>query len=161
MEKHRLWRIGVAGHPEGHREVADDVLGDALHRRTPTHAGSRDAYIVTQFTFSADPIVAWEHARRDDIGQLPVIVGAAGLASTKTLLKYPPWIAASVRRSRHFSKRAASLTKLLTVSTPDDIVVGLARHKAQSPESPLAGSALLSLRRVEADGRMGQQTGGG
>ena len=38
-----------------------------------------------------------------------------------------------------FSKRAASLTKLLTISAPDDIVVGLARHKAKTPESTISG----------------------
>ena len=38
-----------------------------------------------------------------------------------------------------FSKRAASLTKLLTVSAPDDIVVGLAGHKARDPQTRLHG----------------------
>jgi methylenetetrahydrofolate reductase (NADPH) len=139
VEKHGFRRIGVAGHPEGHRDVADAVLGDALRRKNAyAQRTGAHVYIVTQFTFSADPIVAWERARRDDIGQLPVIVGLPGLASTKTLLKYAMdcGVGASLQA---FSKRAASLTKLLTVSTPDDIVVGLARHKAQSPESPLAG----------------------
>ena len=37
------------------------------------------------------------------------------------------------------SKHAANLTKLLTVQTPDDLLVGLAMHKARHPESLLSG----------------------
>ena len=139
LERYGLLRVGVAGHPEGHRDVADDVLRDALRRKNE-YARQTGAfvYIVTQFTFSADPVVAWETANRSDIGQLPVTVGLPGLASTKTLLKYAMdcGVGASLQA---FSKRAASLTKLLTVSTPDDIVVGLARHKAQSPQTHISG----------------------
>lgn len=139
LEKHGLRKIGVAGHPEGHREVPDDVLRDALRRKNAYAAKTgADVYIVTQFTFSAEPVVKWEGANREDIGRLPVVVGLPGLASTKTLLKYAMdcGVGASLQA---FSKRAASLTKLLTVSTPDDIVVGLARHKSQTPQSPLSG----------------------
>jgi len=82
--------------------------------------------------------VAWEAAYRSDIGQLPVFVGLPGLASTKTLLKFALdcGVGASLQA---FSKRAASLTKLLTISAPDDIVVGRAQHKAQSAQSPIVG----------------------
>jgi methylenetetrahydrofolate reductase (NADPH) len=129
----------VAGHPEGHRDVSDDLLRDALRRKNAyaSRTGAQ-VYIVTQFTFSADPVVAWEKAYRNDIGQLPVTVGLPGLATTKTLLKYAMdcGVGASLQA---FSKRAASLTKLLTVSTPDDIVVGLARRKVEAPESPING----------------------
>src|SRR6188508_2250461 len=33
LEKHGIRTVGVAGHPEGHREVADPVLRDALRRK--------------------------------------------------------------------------------------------------------------------------------
>ena len=127
LEKHGLRTIGVAGHPEGHREVADDVLRDALRRKNEyARKTGANVYIVTQFTFSADPVVGWTRSHRDDIGALPVVVGLPGLATTKTLLKYAMdcGVGASLQA---FSKRAASLTKLLTVSAPDDIVVGLAK----------------------------------
>ena len=38
-----------------------------------------------------------------------------------------------------FSKRYASLTKLLTVSAPDETIVGLARHKDRTPRTRVAG----------------------
>jgi methylenetetrahydrofolate reductase (NADPH) len=139
IEKHGFRRVGVAGHPEGHRDVADPVLADALRRKNEyARRTGASVYIVTQFTFSADPIVAWAADKRDEIGQLPVVVGLPGLATTKTLLKYAMdcGVGASLQA---FTKRAASLTKLLTVSTPDDIVVGLARHRTETPQARLVG----------------------
>ena len=139
IEKHGFRSVGVAGHPEGHRDVRDEVLRDALRRKNEyARRTTASVYIVTQFTFSADPVVAWEASHRDDIGQLPVVVGLPGLASTKTLLEYAMdcGVGASLQA---FSKRAASLTKLLTVSAPDDIVVGLARHRERTPQTHLTG----------------------
>ena len=139
IEKYGFRTVGVAGHPEGHRDVADDRLKDALRRKNEyaRRTGAK-VYIATQFTFSADPVVAWTTSQKADIGQLPVIVGLPGLATTKTLLKYAMdcGVGASLQA---FSKRAASLTKLLTVSAPDDIVVGLANEKASNPASPITG----------------------
>jgi methylenetetrahydrofolate reductase (NADPH) len=60
LEKHQIRTVGVAGHPEGHRAVGDAALRDALRQKNvyAQKTGS-NVYIVTQFTFSADPIVAW------------------------------------------------------------------------------------------------------
>jgi methylenetetrahydrofolate reductase (NADPH) len=137
LEKYRIRTIGVAGHPEGHREVADSVLRDALRRKNAyARVTGANVYIVTQFAFAAEPIVAWEASHGSDIGQLPITVGIPGLASARTLLKYATdcGVGASLQA---FSKRAASLTRLLTVSTPDTMVVGLARHRERTPQTHL------------------------
>jgi methylenetetrahydrofolate reductase (NADPH) len=139
LEKYKIQTVGVAGHPEGHREVADPVLRDALRRKNVyAEKTGANVYIVTQFGFSADPVIAWEASHGADIGRLPVTVGLPGLASAKTLLTYAMdcGVGASLQA---FSKRAASLTKLLTVSAPDDIIVALARHRQSKPESCIAG----------------------
>ena len=139
LEKYGVRTVGVAGHPEGHREVSEPVLGDALRRKNvyAEKTGSK-VYVVTQFTFTADSVINWETAHGTDIGRLPVTVGLPGLASAKTLLKYAMdcGVGASLQA---FSKRAASLTKLLTVSAPDDIIVGLAAYRDRTPGSHLAG----------------------
>jgi methylenetetrahydrofolate reductase (NADPH) len=139
LEKYGVRTLGVAGHPEGHREVTDSVLRDALRRKNAyaEKTGSK-VYVVTQFTFTADSVTTWETSHSDDIGRLPVTVGLPGLASAKTLLKYAMdcGVGASLQA---FSKRAASLTRLLTVSAPDDILVGLAAFRDKSPKSHLSG----------------------
>ncbi len=135
LEKYKVRTIGVAGHPEGHRDVADPVLRDALRRKNAyAEKTGANVYIVTQFAFSADPVIAWEASHGADIGKLPVTIGLPGLATAKTLLKYAMdcGVGASLTA---FSKRYASLTKLLTVSAPDDSLVALASHKERHPES--------------------------
>jgi len=135
LEKYNIRTIGVAGHPEGHKEVADPILRDALKRKNAyAERTGANVYVVTQFAFSADPVIAWERSHSADIGKLPVTVGLPGLATAKTLLKYAMdcGVGASLTA---FSKRYASLTKLLTVSAPDDSIVALARYKETTPES--------------------------
>src|SRR5262249_3055937 len=89
LEKHQIRSIGVAGHPEGHPQVSSSVLRDALNRKNAYAAKTGvNMYIVTQFTFSAEPVIAWERSHREDIGDLPVTVGLPGLATAGTLLKY-------------------------------------------------------------------------
>jgi methylenetetrahydrofolate reductase (NADPH) len=139
IEKYGIKHVGVAGHPEGHKEVSDTALKDALRRKNEyARRTGADVYIATQFTFSADTITDWEKANKAEIGALPVMVGLPGLASAKTLLKFALdcGVGASLQA---FSKRAASLTKLLTVNAPDDIVVGLAANKVKNPDTHLNG----------------------
>jgi methylenetetrahydrofolate reductase (NADPH) len=139
LERYRIQNIGVAGHPEGHRELGGAVLRDALkHKNAYAEKTGASVYLVTQFTFSADPIIAWESAESTAIGRLPVTVGVPGLATARTLLKYAMdcGVGASVQA---FSKRYASLTKLLTVSAPDRTIVALARYKAGTPQTHLTG----------------------
>jgi methylenetetrahydrofolate reductase (NADPH) len=139
LEKYKIRTIGVAGHPEGHRDVADAVLRDALRRKNAYgQSTGASIYIVTQFMFSADPLIAWERSHGADIGKLPVIAGLPGLATAQTLLKYA--LECGVGESvKAFAKHYANLTKLLTVSAPDKTIVALAQHKKQMPETQING----------------------
>jgi methylenetetrahydrofolate reductase (NADPH) len=137
LEKYQIRTFGVAGHPEGHRDVADPVLRDALRRKNAyAEKTGANVYIVTQFAFTADPVLAWEKSHREDIGKLPVTVGLPGLATAKTLLKYAAdcGVGASLATfARHYS----SLTRLLTVSAPDEAIVSFAKNKDANPQSPI------------------------
>ncbi len=139
LEKYGIQTIGVAGYPEGHPALGEPILRDALKRKNAyAEKTGASVYIVTQFTFSAAPVIAWEASHGADIGWLPVTVGLPGLATARTLLKYAVdcGIGASLQA---FSKRYASLAKLLTVFAPDDIVLALALHKDRTPQTQLSG----------------------
>ena len=139
LEQYGTKTVGVAGHPEGHRVVGDEVLRDALRRKNAYKARTgANVYLVTQFAFTADPVLAWEASHGADIGALPVVVGLPGLATAKTLLKYAMDCGVGASLSA-FSKQYASLTKLLMVSAPDEAIVSLATRKEKTPSSPLAG----------------------
>jgi methylenetetrahydrofolate reductase (NADPH) len=138
LEKHGLRRIDVAAHPEGHKDVPEPVLRDAIVKKNAygTTTGA-DVHFITQFVFTADPIAAWDLSNRA-INHLPFIAGVPGLATIKTLLKFA--LDCGVGPSLHaVSRHAANLTKLLAVQTPDELLVGLARHKEQHPDTRLSG----------------------
>ena len=79
LEKYRIRTVGVAGHPEGHGQVMEPVLRDALRRKAAyAQKTGASVYVVTQFTFTADPVIAWEAANREDIGGMPIVAGLPG-----------------------------------------------------------------------------------
>jgi len=138
IEKHGIKKLGVAGHPEGHKDVPADALRDAVVRKNAyAQKTGADVRLVTQFSFVAEPVIAWEKTIAS-INKLPVYVGLPGLAKASTLLKYA--LDCGVGPSlQAFSKHATQLSKLLTVSAPDEQVVALADHRSRNPRSPIKG----------------------
>jgi methylenetetrahydrofolate reductase (NADPH) len=138
LEKHGIKKIGVAGHPEGHKDVADDALRDAIARKNAyAQKTGADLRLVTQFSFVAEPVVAWDKSIAS-INKLPVYIGLPGLAKASTLLKYA--VDCGVGNSlQAFSKHATQLSKLLTVSAPDEQLVTLATYRKQNPQSAIRG----------------------
>ena len=61
LEKHGIKKIGVAGHPEGHKDVTETALKDAIVRKNAyAQKTGADLRLVTQFSFVAEPVIAWE-----------------------------------------------------------------------------------------------------
>lgn len=132
-------RIGIAGHPEGHVRASPAALEKALAAKTAyaRETGS-EMWIVTQFAFSAEPVIDWL-ARLEASGcDLPVRVGVPGPATLPTLTAYALrcGIGASVKALR---QRPETARRLLGRWTPDDLVQALAAHRAQHPKSQLSG----------------------
>jgi len=138
IEKHGIRKIGVAGHPEGHKQVSDEALKDAVVRKNAyAQKTGADVRLVTQFSFVAEPVIAWDKAIAP-VNTLPIFIGLPGLAKASTLLKYAldcgvgPSLAA-------FSKHATQLSKLLTVSAPDEQLVALAKYRTENPHTRIQG----------------------
>jgi len=138
LEKRGIRKIGVAGHPEGHKDVSDPALRDAIVRKNAyADKTGADVQIVTQFVFLPEPVIEWEKAT-GSINHLPFRVGLPGLATLKTLLKYAIDCGAGPSLAA-VSRHATNLTKLVTVSAPDELIVGLAQYRQQQPQSRLRG----------------------
>ena len=138
IERHGITKIGVAGHPEGHKEIPEAALKDAVVRKNAyAQKTGADVRLVTQFSFVAEPVIAWDKSITP-INTLPIYIGLPGLAKVSTLLKYAldcgvgPSLAA-------FSKHATQLSKLLTVSAPDEQLVALAKYRTENPQTLIRG----------------------
>lgn len=138
LERYGFRNIGVAGHPEGHPVAGDDLLLEALRRkaRYAEETGSA-VWAVTQFAFSAEPLIGWLDRLRAAGIRLPVRPGLPGPAKVQTLLRYAAQcgIGASARM---LARRPDALTRLLGRWTPYDVLAQLAQ-RAGSGGDEIAG----------------------
>jgi methylenetetrahydrofolate reductase (NADPH) len=127
FQKRGITRIAIAGFPEGNPNINDVALHEALRakldfaRTTGLHAS-----IVTQFCFTAQPIVAWLQRIRGQGIDSPVRVGLAGPASVTTLLRYA--VRCGIGNSLHLLTEHPSFAKLLTENGPAPIIQDIATY---------------------------------
>lgn len=82
-------RIGFAGYPDGHPEIAGTVLAEALDAKLDAaQAAGFEVEVVTQFCFQAEPVLRWVGALHAGRPSVPVRIGLAGPASLKALVRY-------------------------------------------------------------------------
>lgn len=79
---HPFTAIGIAGYPEGHPFITDDLLDVALREKS-----AYASYVTTQMCFDPNAITAWIEARRDNGIGLPVHLGIPGVAEIGKLIR--------------------------------------------------------------------------
>lgn len=146
---HGFEHVGIAGYPEGHPDIDDEVLYGALSDKQPLAT-----HVVTQMCFDPDRVVAWiSEVRRRGI-HLPVLVGMPGVVEIKHLL----WISRKigVGDSTRFLRKHAGLTGIFFASllksgsySPDTIVEELEPYLGD-PDYDIAGFHLYTFNQVEA-----------
>jgi methylenetetrahydrofolate reductase (NADPH) len=149
-----LSRIGVAGHPEGHKTVGGSLLWEALKAKQAfAERTGIKLHIVTQFGFNADAIAEWERELvRHEIG-LPVHVGIAGPTPLSKLIQFAMLcgIGASLRTVMRNLSAVGSFTELAT--TPDQHLVRLmqlpATTRVVAPHFFSFGGALHTARWIK------------
>lgn len=139
LQAHGFDEIGVAGHPEGHPSADERILVEALHRKAAYAAdtGAR-MWIVTQFAFSAEPVIDWLERLRQEGIELPVRVGLPGPAKPQTLLRYALQCGVGAS-SRMLARRPDAVTHLLGRWTPEAMLPPLARYQSERPAAGVAG----------------------
>ena len=145
LDRYRIRRIGVAGHPEGNPEIPDAAVAEALTwKQAFARRTDASVYVVTQFCFEAAPIIAWEQRLMAEGIDLPVHIGLPGLATIRSLLAHAR--ACGIGPSTAFlTRRAHDVARLLRVSAPDRLVLALAEYRAATPASRIAGVHVYPL----------------
>lgn len=173
FEKHGINKIAVAGHPEGSPDMPTSAIIDAMRwKNAYARETGTEMYMVTQFAFDVEPIIAWDKAMQAEGNELPIHIGVPGLASLKSLLAHAK--ACGVGASmKVLTKQAKNLSKLLVVNTPDKQVNDLAHYHATDPNCGITGVHMYPLGglrrtaqwsyevvdgRIEMDGKGGFKT---
>ncbi len=128
--------IGFAGYPEGHPSISNTELDEALIRKVQiARENGMKPFILTQFCFEAEPIVAWERRSRDLLVRpVPVVIGMPGVTSIKQLLRYAK--VCGVQASAAFlTGRAATMINLLRSWSPEKLVSEIGAAVAEDMES--------------------------
>jgi methylenetetrahydrofolate reductase (NADPH) len=149
----RLDQIGIAGYPESHPFIDDDVTIQSMwdKRRFAT-------YIVSQICFRPKVVAAWVRRLRRRGVDLPVHVGVPGPLDAARLLRISSRI--GVGESARFARRHASwLPQLLRAGgyRPGALVEGLAPSLAD-PADRVAGFHFYTFNEVARTEQWRQQT---
>jgi len=126
LETHGVRRVSIAGYPEGHPDIPDSVLWQALRsKHAALRARGLAGDIITQFGFDVDPVLDWiQTVRRHGI-DAPVRIGVPGPAGVRRLMRYAARF--GVGTSASIAKKyGLSITNLMGTAGPDRFLRALA-----------------------------------
>lgn len=132
-------QVGIGGYPEGHPDISNDRLWQALtDKYSVLGEQNLDAEITTQFGFDPDPVFPWlAEVRRRGI-EAPVRIGVPGPAGVKRLLNYARRFGVGSSASI-VHKYGFSLTNLLGTAGPGRMI----GEYAQRHDEAIDGKLLL------------------
>lgn len=140
--------VSIAGYPEGHPDISDEVLWRALDEKSLSLVQQGlDATILTQFAFDTDPVLAWIDAVRERGITSTIRIGTPGPAGIKRLLGFARRFGIGAN-AMIVKKYGFSLTNLMGTAGPDKFVTDLSAMLAD----PSTGSGTESGRAADKRG---------
>ncbi len=141
---HNIKNIGIAAHPEGHPDVNEKILMEALEKKKDLAD-----YIVTQMCFDANILGDWLVRINQQGVHLPVWVGLPGAIERGRLLRTSLRIGVgnSLRFLRKKSQVAAELMKS-SIYNPDKLVTSISEYK-DIANTNLAGYHIFCFNQIE------------
>lgn len=145
---HRLGHdfvVGIAGHPEPHPKVTDDLTVEAMWDKR-----EYASYIVSQLCFDSKPLREWVQRVRDRGVFLPIHVGVAGPSSKAQLLQTGSRIGVG-KSLRTLGHEGAGLLQLARPGKwdPDGLIRVLAAQFADSTDE-LTGLHVNTFNHIQA-----------
>ena len=141
---HNLNKIGMAAHPEGHPDVSNEILMEALDEKKDLAD-----FIVTQMCFDAEILNDWMTQIHKNGIRLPVWVGLPGVIERGRLLKTSLRIGVgdSLRFLRKKSQVATELMKS-SIYNPNDLLRDITEQNDINT-SNLAGYHIYCFNQIE------------
>ena len=132
--------VSIAGYPEGHPDISDEVLWRALDEKSLSlKQQGLKATILTQFAFDTDPVVAWIDAVRARGINSTIRIGTPGPAGIKRLLGFARRFGIGAN-AMIVKKYGFSLTNLMGTAGPDKFVTDLSAMLADKNTDAPAGT---------------------
>lgn len=129
LEEIPFTALAFAGHPEGHPLIAEAELWQALKEKQRfADSSAAHVYLVTQFSFLAEPVVRWCAALALQNIALPVHAGIPGVTSARSLIRHARLCGAG-QSIRFILNHLSGMQKLIRLTTPDKMIVDLAARK--------------------------------
>jgi methylenetetrahydrofolate reductase (NADPH) len=143
---HPFETLGCPAYPQGHPDIPDDALAQALRDKAPYVE-----HVTTQMDFSADAVASWVRARRAEGFAPEVVVGVPGVADPQKLLSIAARI--GVKDAKRFLTKnlrfVTGLAKSGGFYKPTSFVEDLAPLVAD-PAARVTGLHLYTFNAVEA-----------
>ncbi|WP_224786026.1 methylenetetrahydrofolate reductase [Microbacterium caowuchunii] len=135
LQKYGVKEVSIAGYPEGHPDIPNDVLWRHLEDKSAAlKDAGLDAVILTQFAFDTDPVTTWIQGVRDRGIETEIRIGTPGPAGVKRLIGFARRFGVGAN-AMIVKKYGFSLTNLMGTAGPDRFVTDLAALLAQNPTS--------------------------
>lgn len=124
--------VSVAGYPEGHPDISDEVLWRELKGKVNLLTEQNlSTVILTQFGFDTDPVATWLNDLAAASISAPVRIGVPGPAGVKRLLGYAKRFGVGTSAGI-VKKYGFSLTNLMGSAGPEKFLKELAEDAAAS-----------------------------
>lgn len=142
--------VGIAGYPESHPYISEEVLLETLHLKQEfARETDTKMYIVTQMCFDAQKIVDWIARIRQSGIELPVVAGIPGPCDILKLARFAK--VCGVGDSSRLLSSKGSLTRQLTGRTlfgydPENLITDL--MKLGSESSHVSGIRLYTFNNI-------------
>ena len=132
--------VSIAGYPEGHPDISDEVLWRALEEKSLSlKQQGLKATILTQFAFDTDPVLAWIDQVRARGIDSTIRIGTPGPAGIKRLLGFARRFGIGAN-AMIVKKYGFSLTNLMGTAGPDKFVTDLSAMLADKNTDAPAGT---------------------
>jgi methylenetetrahydrofolate reductase (NADPH) len=137
--------IGVAAYPEGHPKIPQAELRRAFdEKRALAREQGLGLYVVTQFSFAPERIVALCNDLAHRAPEVPVYVGMPGPSDPVALLRYAQRCGVSASR-RALSTLGTGIARLVAHTDPGDQLAAVAHYCDAHPDGNVVGVHLFSF----------------
>ena len=122
LQQYGARTISIGGYPDGHPDIAADVLWSHLEKKAAALSRLEiPGTVITQVEFDAHRVLSWVAEVRDHGVELPIRVGVPGPASVKLLLGFASRLGVSTSTTIA-KKYGLSVTNLLGKAGPEHFI---------------------------------------